>query len=122
MFLLLLLPLALPWDLACRKISFYFFPICHHSIFSLPTLEDLFLLPLSIFSWVLPFFSSLPFLERRSFCASYHPPFAPGDLSSLSFTILPILLYFLLCSYLLVLDSSHFSIPVFIFRTIYSSK
>ena len=33
------------------------------SIFSLPTLEDLFLLPLSIFSWVFPFFSSLPVLE-----------------------------------------------------------
>ena len=36
------------------------------SIFSLPAL-DLFLLPLSIFSWVFPFFSSLPVLERRPF-------------------------------------------------------
>ena len=33
------------------------------SIFSLPALEDLFLLPLSIFSWVFPFFSFLPVLE-----------------------------------------------------------
>jgi len=33
------------------------------SIFSLPALEDRFLLPLSIFSWVFPFFSSLPVLE-----------------------------------------------------------
>ena len=33
------------------------------SIFSLPALEDLFLLPFSIFSWVFPFFSSLPVLE-----------------------------------------------------------
>jgi hypothetical protein len=33
------------------------------SIFSLPALEDLFLLPLSIFSWAFPFFSSLPGLE-----------------------------------------------------------
>jgi len=41
------------------------------SIFSLPALEDLFLLPLSIFSWVFPFFSSLPVLEWRSFWVSY---------------------------------------------------
>ena len=33
------------------------------SIFSLSVLEHLFLLPLSIFSWVFPFFSSLPVLE-----------------------------------------------------------
>ena len=53
------------------------------SIFSLPALEDLFLLPLSIFSWVFPFFSSLPALEWRSFWASYLPPFSLGDLTSL---------------------------------------
>ena len=35
------------------------------SIFSLPALEDLFLLLLSIFSWIFPFFSSLPVLEWR---------------------------------------------------------
>jgi hypothetical protein len=33
------------------------------SIFSLPALEDLFLLSLTILSWVFPFFSSLPVLE-----------------------------------------------------------
>jgi len=33
------------------------------SIFSLPAFEDLFLLLLSNFSWVFPFFSSLPVLE-----------------------------------------------------------
>jgi hypothetical protein len=33
------------------------------SIFSLLALEDLFLLPLSIFSWVFPYVSSLPVLE-----------------------------------------------------------
>ena len=33
------------------------------SIFSLPALEDLFLLPLSIFSWVFHFLSFLPVLE-----------------------------------------------------------
>ena len=73
------------WVLA-RRMSF-FFPICHQlfSIFSLPELEDLFLLPLSIFSWVFPFFSSLPVLEWRSFWASYPPPFSLGDLTSLSF-------------------------------------
>jgi len=32
------------------------------SIFSLPALEDLFLLPLSILSWVFPFISSLSVL------------------------------------------------------------
>ena len=82
------------------------------SIFSLPALEDLILLPLSIFSWVFPFFLSLPVLEWRSFWASY-PPFSLGDLTSLSFALLSILLYFLLCSSLLVLDSSDFSIPHF---------
>jgi hypothetical protein len=33
------------------------------SIFSLLALEDLFLLPLSILSWVFPYVSSLPVLE-----------------------------------------------------------
>ena len=83
------------------------------SIFSLPALQDLFLLPLYIISWVFPFFSSLPVLERRSFWASYPPPFSLGDLTSLSFALLSILLYFLLCSSLLVLDSSDVSIPRF---------
>ena len=54
-------------------------------IFSLPALEELFLLPLSIFSWVFLFFSSLPVLEWRSFWASYHPPISLGDLISLFF-------------------------------------
>ena len=52
------------------------------SIFSLPALEDLFLLSLSILSWVFPFFLSLPVLEWRSFWASYPPPFSLGDLTS----------------------------------------
>ena len=92
----------------CPSIFFYLPPT--HSIFSLPALEDLFLLPLSIFSWVFPFFSSLPVLEWRSFWSSYPPPFSLGDLSSLSFALLSTLLY---CSSLLVLDSSDFSIPRF---------
>ena len=41
----------------CPSIFSYMPPTL--SIFSLPALEDLFLLPLSIFSWVFPFFSSL---------------------------------------------------------------
>ena len=86
-------------------------------IFSLPALEDLFRPPLSIFSWVFPIFSSLPFLEW-SFWVSYSPPFSLGDLASLSFAFLPILLYLLLCSSLLVLDSSDFSIPRFINDTV----
>ena len=56
------------------------------SIFSLPALEDLFLLPLSIFSRVFPF-SYLPVLEWESFWASYLPPFSLGDLTSLSFAL-----------------------------------
>jgi hypothetical protein len=76
------------------------------SIFSLPILEDLFPLLLSNLSWVFLFVSSLPVLEWRSFWASYPPPFSPGDPVSLSFAPLSILLYFLLYSSLLVLDSS----------------
>jgi len=92
------------------------------SIFSLPALEDIFLLLLSILSWVFLFVSSLPVLEWRSFWASYSPPFSPGDPANLSFAPLYILLYFLLYSTLLVSDSSYSSIPIFIFRTMYSSK
>jgi len=54
------------WPLEqCPSIFSYLPPTL--SIFSLPALEDLFQLPLSIFSWVFPFFSSLPVLERRFF-------------------------------------------------------
>ena len=45
----------------CPSILSYLPPTL--SIFSFPALEDLFLIPLSIFSWVFPFFSSLPVLE-----------------------------------------------------------
>jgi len=44
------------------------------------------------------FVSSVPVLERRSFWASYPPPFSPGDPAHLSFVPLSILLYFLLYS------------------------
>ena len=73
--LLLLLPLALQahcglWPVKqCPSIFSYLPPTL--SICSLPALEDIFLLPLSIFFWVFPFFSSLPVLEWRSFWASY---------------------------------------------------
>ena len=53
------------------------------SIFSLPALEDLFLLLLSIIFWVFPFVSSLQVPEWRSFWASYPPPFSPGDPTNL---------------------------------------
>ena len=71
----------------CPSIFSYLPPTL--SIFSLPALAALFLLPLSIFSWVFPFFSSLPVLEWRSFWASYPPPFSLGDLTSLSFAFYP---------------------------------
>ena len=95
----------------CPSILSYLPPTL--SIFSLPELEDPFLLPLSIFSWVFPFISSLPIIEWRSFWASYPPPFSLGDLTSLYFALLSILLYFLLSSPLLVLDSLDFSISRF---------
>jgi len=103
------------WALDCWTMSFHFFLSANKSLHLLtpPALEDLFLLPLSIFSWVFPFFLSLPVLEWRSFWAFYPPPFSPGDLTSVSFALLSILLYFLICSSLLVLDSSSFSIPHF---------
>jgi len=66
----------------CPSIFSYLPPTL--SSFSLPTLEDLFLLPLSIFCWVFPFFSSLLVLEWRSFWASFPPPFSLSDLTSLS--------------------------------------
>ena len=78
----------------CPSIFSYLPPTL--SIFSPPALEDLFLLLLPILSWVFPFFSSLPVLEWRSFWASYPPPFSLGDLTSLYFALLSILLYFLL--------------------------
>ena len=102
-----------------QYLSIFSYPPPTLSIFSLPALEDLFLLSLSILSWVFPFFSSLP-VPEWSFWTSYPPPFCLGDLISLSFARLSILLYFLLCSSLLVIDSPTFPFPVFIFMTIYS--
>ena len=93
----------------CPSILSYLSPTL--SIFSHPALEDLFLLHLSILSWVFLFVSSLLVLEWRSFWASYPPPFSPDDPANLSYAPLSILLYFLLYSTLIVLDSSYFSIP-----------
>ena len=96
----------------CSSIISYLPPTL--SIFSLPAHEDLFLLPLSIFSWVLPFFSSLPVLEWRSFLGILSSSILsrwPNPLILCPFIC--VLLYFLLCSFHLVLDSSDFSIPHF---------
>ena len=43
------------------------------STFSRPALEDLFLLPLSIFSWVFPFFSSIPVFWVKLFLGILSP-------------------------------------------------
>ena len=98
--------------LACRTMSFHFFLSATSSLHLL-TPSIWISLSTSSFhlSWVFPFFSSLPVLEWRPFWPSYPPPFPLGDLTSLSFALLSILLYFLLCSFLLVPDSSDFSIP-----------
>jgi len=87
----------------CPSIFSYLPPTL--SIFSLPALEDLFLLHLTIFSWVFPFFSSLPVLECRSFWASYPPPFSLGDLTSLYFALF---VHFTMFSPLLISSSSRF--------------
>jgi hypothetical protein len=58
------------------------------SIFSLPALEDLFLLLLSIPSWAFLFVSS-QFLSEDLFLTSYPPPFSPGDPTNLSFAFYP---------------------------------
>ena len=113
--LLLLLPLALQpavgFGLSNNTSPFFPYLSPNLSIFSLPALEDLFLLLLSILSWIFLFISSLPVLQWRSFWASCPPPFSPGGPTNLSFAPLSILLYFLPYSTLLVLDSSYFSIP-----------
>jgi len=67
----------------CPSIFSYLPPTL--STFLLPALKDLFLIPLSIFSWVFPFLSFLPVLEWRSFWASYPPPFSLGDITSLQY-------------------------------------
>jgi hypothetical protein len=66
-----------------------------------------------------------PLLEWRSFCASYPPPFSPGDPANLSFAPLSILLYFIIFSFTHLFWFSirpTFPFPISIFRTIYSSK
>jgi len=56
--LILLLPLALQptvgFGLSNKVLPFFSYLPPTLSIFSLPALEDIFLLPLSIFSWVFP--------------------------------------------------------------------
>jgi len=51
------------WALACRTIPLHLSLSPTFSIFSLPALEDLFLLLLSSLSWVFLFVSSFPVLE-----------------------------------------------------------
>ena len=102
------------WALACRTMSFHFFLSATNSIHLLTprTCRSL-----SSFSFHL--FLGLPLLlvpsssSVKKFWASYTPPFSVGDLTSFSFALLSILLHFLLCLSLLVLDSSDFSIPHF---------
>ena len=113
---LVLLPLALQptegFGLSNNVLPF--FPICHQlspsSHFQHLKIPFYFLFP----SFTRSSSSSPPFqFLSEDFWASYPPPFSLGDLTSLSFALLSILLYFLLCSPLLVLDSSGFSIPRF---------
>jgi len=99
------------WALACRTIFLHFSLSPTFSIFSLPALEDLFLLLLSILSWVFLFVSSLPVLEWRSFLGILSFSILsrwPSQLilcPFIYFTVFSLLLKFL------VLDSSYISIP-----------
>ena len=109
------------WALACWTITLHFFLSITNSMFSLPTLEDLFLF-LSILSWVFLFVSSLPVLEWRVFV---HPML----LHSLQVTqptyLLPIYLFYYIFSFIQLFSFSicpNFPFPIFIFMTIYSSK
>ena len=114
--LLLLLPLALQptvgFGLSNNVLPF--FPICHQ--LSPPSHSQHLKISFYFFFPSFPGSSSssrpFPFFSQ-DFCASYPPPFSLGDLTSLSFVLLSILLYFFLSSSLLVLDSSDFSIPRF---------
>ena len=103
----------------CPSILSYLSPTL--TIFSLPGLEDLFLLLLSILSWVFLFVSSLPVLEWRSFWSSYSPPFSTGDPANLFFAPLSKLLYFLLYSTLLVLHSPSSYLGPYILLNIFLS-
>ena len=95
----------------CPSIFSYLPPTL--SIFSLPAHEDLFLLPLSIFSWVFPlllvpssFWAKMFLGTLSSFILSRWP-------NQLILCLFIHVTIFLLYSSLLVLDSSDFSIPRF---------
>ena len=88
------------WALACRTMSLHFFLSATNSLHLLtPSTWR----SLSTSSFLL--FVGLPHLLVPSspwvkiFWASYPPPFSLGDITSLSFALSSILLYFLLCCY-----------------------
>jgi len=87
--LLILLPLALQptkgFGLSNNVLPFFPYLPPTLSIFSLPALEDLFLLPLPIFSWVFPFF----FFFFSSFHWHYSPLWALAC-RTMSFHFFPI--------------------------------
>ena len=90
------------WALACRTVSFHFFLSATNSLHLLTpsTCKSLSTSSFHLFLG-LPLLLVLPVLEWRSFWASYPPPFSLGDLTSLSFALLSILLYFLHLQFLL---------------------
>ena len=101
---ILLLPLALQPTVGFGLSNnvFPFFPISFYSYFLFPS-----------FPGSSPSSRPFQFLSEDFFWSSYPPLFSLGDLTSLPFAVLSSLLYFLLCSSLLVLDSPDFSIPRF---------
>ena len=107
---LLLLPLALQptvgFGLSNKALPFFSYLLPTLSIFSLPALEDLFRLPLSIFS---PSSRPFQFLSGGLFGHPILLHSSPCDLTSLYFALLSTLLYFLLSSSLLVFGKSFFT-------------
>ena len=83
------------WALACRTMSFHFFLSATNSLhlFNPSTWRSLSTSPFHLFLGI-PLLLVLPVLEWRSFWAPYPPPFSLGDLTTLSFALLSILIYF----------------------------
>ena len=102
------------WALACRTMSFHFFLSATNS-FHLFTPSTWRALPTSSFHLFLglPLLHVPPISWEKIFLGILSSSILSRWPNQLILCILSILLYFLLCSSLLVLDSSDFSIPRF---------
>ena len=101
------------WALACRTVSFHFFLFATNSLHLLTpsTFKISFYFLFPSFPVSSPSSRPFQFLSEDLLGILSSSILSLGDLTSLSFALLSILLYFLLRPFLLVLDSSDFSIP-----------